>query len=161
VWVWSAASHLKAVRSTPVHNTVLALHTIRRAIALFTQSGKRTYLSRTHSTLPYYVTSRFDSIFSSTTAVRLPNSHTHSEQNSVCVPYSYHARYVSRQSHPPSKNKARCTDKFNRAPATPHTARRSQWTRRWCRSLWDKLSCSALHNSDCHIYIEIHTGARS
>jgi len=131
-----SSAHLKAICSTSGHRTILALHAIRKFTAVFTKSGKGTRLSPTQSTLPHYVPSlRCSVIFSLDRAAGLQNSLTHSEQNSVCVSYSHHARYVYRQSHPTSKTKARCTEKLNTAPVIPNTVRRSQEAHRSCRSL--------------------------
>ena len=133
--MWRVASHLKSVRSTSGHHTILALHAIRKFTAAFTKSDKGICLSPTQSTLTHYVPLRFNVIFSPNIVVDLPNSLTHSEQNSVCVSYSHHARYISRQSHHPSKSKARCIDKSNTAPVILNTVRRSQGAHRSCRSL--------------------------
>jgi hypothetical protein len=134
----------KTVRSTSVHHIILALHAIRKFTAVFTKSGKGTCLSPTLFTLPQYVPSRSNVIFSSDRAVGRPNSLTYSEQNSGFVSYSHHARYLSRQSHHPSKTKARCTDNLNTGPVISNTVRNSQGY---------KLSCSNFHSSDCYIYL--------
>ena len=134
--VCSVLSHLDVDRSTSTANILFALYAIRMFSAVLTKSGNRTCLSRNQSTLSHYIPLRFNLTFSSNTEIGLPNDLTQPEQTSVWISYCHHACYVSRQCHPPSKTKARCTDNVNTDRAIANTVLRSQGSTVCTRHPW-------------------------